>query len=103
MMRATFEEALRQWRELDKDQPSMRFPYNPKMYAGQNVHDDAHLRGVRHCEGCGAPIGNPGFVRFDFPVGHPLFGQAFPCPRCNGGRARNKVGWIAAAVVGLFA
>ena len=84
MERVTFDEALHQWRELDKGQPSMRFPYNPKMYEGANVHDDANQRGARHCEGCGSPIGTPGFVRLDFPVGHPSFGQAIPCPRCNG-------------------
>lgn len=35
-----------------------------------------------HCPRCGFPPGQPGFVRLDFPIAHPLFGKMICCPRC---------------------
>lgn len=37
------------------------------------------------CPTCGFPPGCPGFVIYDFPVGHPQFGKPQPCPDCHDG------------------
>ena len=36
------------------------------------------------CPTCGAPPGEPGFLRYDAAVGQPHFGQVCPCPDCHG-------------------
>jgi len=37
----------------------------------------------RVCSVCHSPRGVPGYVRFDWPIGHIYFGRAIRCPRCN--------------------
>lgn len=35
------------------------------------------------CPTCGFAPGEPGYIRYDVPVGHPHFGQTEPCPTCH--------------------
>ncbi len=80
---ASFSEALAAYRALDTSDTSNLLRFDPKQY--ENVHQAADVARVSrpHCEGCGYPKGEAGWVRFSFPVNHPFFGQAFKCPRCN--------------------
>jgi len=80
--RATFREALRSWQEYKATGNESYVRFDPKMYT--NIHQMADRTGVPHCAMCGFPPMDRGWVRFDFPVGHPYFGQVFPCPRCSG-------------------
>lgn len=43
---------------------------------------DLNLPGA--CPTCGAPPGEPGFLRYDAAVGQPHFGLVCPCPTCHG-------------------
>lgn len=43
---------------------------------------DLNLPGA--CPTCGAPPGEPGFLRYDAAVGQPDFGRVCPCPDCRG-------------------
>lgn len=97
--RPTFEQALQAWQQLDKD--ILRFPFDPRQYT--NVHKANDRAGVRHCPVCGFPAGQPGYVRFDWPVGHAYFGMAFECPRCNARTARKPIGVLTAAFMAVFA
>lgn len=99
--RPTFEQALEAWRKMDKNTPSMHFPYDPTQYT--DIRQMSQRMGARHCPVCGFPQGEPGWVRFDWPVGHAYFGMAFECPRCHVRDARRPVGVLTAAVLALFA
>lgn len=46
------------------------------------------LRLPAACPTCGAPGGEPGFLRYDAPVGHPNFGKICPCPDCHSPKQR---------------
>jgi len=35
------------------------------------------------CPTCGFPLGSPGALRLDVPVGDPRFGRPMPCPDCH--------------------
>ena len=76
-----FVEALAQNRQLDPER--MRFPFSATDY--ESVKDTVPREAAyRVCGVCHFPLGQPGWVRMDWPVGHPLFGQAIPCPRDKG-------------------
>ena len=90
--RVAFREALEILRRIPpKDLLS---PFDPREYEDSlglaRAINDKSLRegrGIRaYCPTCGWPAGRPGFVRLPFPIGHELFGRAWPCPKCNGGR-----------------
>ena len=74
----TFEDAAAQNRELDKER--LFFPFSSKEYKSMKdtVSDQAKV-----CPTCHFPRGEHGWVRMDWPVGHPLFGKAIQCPRCG--------------------
>ncbi len=79
--RPTFDEGLREWRKVQKSDKAILLRFDPRKY--ENVHQANEAAHVPHCEMCGSRVGQRGFIRFNWPVGHAYFGQAFPCPRCN--------------------
>ena len=76
----TFTEAIAAYRAQDPD--TLRFVLNTRGY--KSVKDTV-VQGAKVCPVCHYPLGTPGYVRMDWPVGHPNFGQPICCPRCNGG------------------
>ncbi len=51
----------------------------------RGANHEGRPRRIGECELCGFPAGQPGFVRFPWPVGHMYFGRLVRCPRCNRG------------------
>ena len=61
------------------------------------------------CPTCGFPPGSPGFLRSEFPVGHPRFGALIPCPDCHDGNlavrltgASQLKGWLRDATLNTY-
>ena len=79
----SFEDALQQHRQVDPAR--LRFRFNATMYDSVKDTVPKADRGAV-CRVCHSPNGTPGFVRFDWPMGHPLFGKPIPCPACNNGQ-----------------
>lgn len=80
-----FEEAVAMHRQLAESQ----LTFTIKAHSGSTAADlipPSQRDG--YCPKCHFPHGTPGWVRMDWPVGHPLFGQAIPCPKCNRGGGR---------------
>ena len=76
----TFEEAIAKHRLLNED--DMRFAFNPTQYKSmKDTVSERRKDGV--CPTCHFPRGEHGWIRMDWPVGHPLFGKAIQCPRCG--------------------
>ncbi len=73
-----FADALAAYRAQDPDR--LRFVINTSGYLSVK---DIVVNGARVCPVCHFPLGTPGLVRMDWPVGHPHFGQPVRCPRCN--------------------
>ena len=81
----SFRDAVQILSKIPKDR--LLSPFNPHDYEdsldlARAIHD---RHGTPYCPVCGWPKGTPGFVRLPFPIGHELFGRAWPCPNCNGG------------------
>ena len=69
--------ALSQWRAL---------PFGMR-YSESKPESDAHPIDrvpdtYDRCPTCHAILGDRGFIRMHFPVGHQLFGKAICCPSC---------------------
>jgi hypothetical protein len=78
--KTTFEEAIAQHHALDEE--NMHFPFNPLQY--RSVKDTVPERDQdKVCPVCHFPRWQHGWIRMDWPIGHPLFGQAIQCPRCG--------------------
>jgi len=82
----TFREALAVLRNIPPEQ--LLSSFDPRDYDDSLALARAlqYKHGTPYCQTCGFPLGVPGFVRLPFPLGHELFGRAWPCPKCNGGR-----------------
>jgi len=78
-----YRDAIAEWRKVSQQQLERGFdPLKAKDYY-RTVHDLSHLEHISHCDFCGFPIGERGYLRFNWPLGHPYFGKAVKCPRCN--------------------
>ena len=91
-IRPTFDQALREYRKLRPEQTASPFPpecYESLTEVHQRVNDARTANGlpcIPICPKCGFWKGVRGYLRFPFPLGHPYFGFAIPCPLCNGRR-----------------
>ncbi|MBU2052584.1 ATP-binding protein [Patescibacteria group bacterium] len=61
------------------------------------------------CPTCGFPDGQPGYLRSEFPVGHPKFGALIRCPDCHDGalacrlaEASQLTGWLKTATFDTY-
>jgi len=94
--KTTVQDAIREWERMKREEPErLRSPikrqgnYEDTRTANQAMNANRARNGLPKlplCQTCGYVQGERGWIRFDFPVGHPLFGRAWPCPKCNGGR-----------------
>ena len=91
--RTTVQDAIREWERMKREEPErllspIRRQGNYEDMRTVNEANNA-LRSMDNrgviplCSVCGFVNGEAGWIRFDFPVGHPLFGRAWPCPSCN--------------------
>lgn len=78
-----FEEAIAAWRKLLQSGYTLK--EDPRRVEGKTVSKARRRAGHTNlCAVCGALPGEPGFVRFNWPVGHVYFGRPVQCPRCGG-------------------
>ena len=72
-----FQDAIRQQRALRPEDTYA--PSNPTFY--QSAKDVVPNPRCKTCS-------DSGWVRMNWPIGHPLFGHAIRCPRCGGTNGR---------------
>ena len=91
--RTTVQDAIREWERMKREEPErllspIRRQGNYEDMRTMNQAINANRRrnnkpAIPLCPMCRFVAGEAGWIRFDFPVGHPLFGRAWPCPTCN--------------------
>ena len=73
-----FNEARNELDRLKRVGADLTMMVNPADY--ESIGKVRFHQGQRaNCQRCGGAK----FIRFPFPVGHPMFGKAIPCPDCN--------------------
>ncbi len=74
----TFYEARNELDRLQRVGADLTMMVNPADY--ESIGHVRFVQGRRDtCQTCGGAR----FIRFPFPVGHPMFGRAIPCPECG--------------------
>ena len=83
----TITEKLNEWKKYVAAHPreALTMPEAPKDYP--TIKDWCKQKGIPHCERCGWPVGQRGWLVLDFKPPHSMWNEdrLVPCPVCNGG------------------
>lgn len=95
--------------EYQEEYRSIRLQTPPPSVESNRTMKDVAVLDPTACPTCFFPDGQPGYLRSDFPPGHPKFGQLIPCPDCRDGtlslrlqEASQLTGWLKDAGFGNY-